>query len=411
MQRLIIFLLFITICTQAQEVGYTEIDKLTYGLYEKSDWNQLAKTGELYSQSADYYLFNVRVGVAFLNLREYYKAEKYFAKAILNNSTDFALEYLYWTYINLGQINRAKEIHAKLSDEARNKIPNEKKWIESAYAEGGVKFSNNTLKGNLAYGSVTTNHRINDKLTFVHGFGYINQNSKNDKVSQLQYNIFPSYYLKNGYTLNAGFMYAYNKVVGDNRIDSKTEQGATVNNHTDADIYNTAYHASVSKQYRRLYSELYGFYLQQNFKGTHNNIYDTGTDEFTAKTYIFGVNISYVMPVLQNRFTIGSMLFSASDSDTKNLFVSPYLSVKITDKLWMKTIYYPVNKTLFADKDAGIFFTNNNLKTDRLATILTWNLSNKWQLVGTYSHEKIISDLPNLNHKLNSCFLGINYKF
>ncbi len=411
MQRLIFFLFFITTCTQAQEVGYAEIDKLTYNLYEKSDWNQLAQTGELYSQSADYYLFNVRVGVAFFNLKDYYKAEKYFAKAINNNSTDFALEYLYWTYINLGQINRAKEIHEKLSDEARNKISNENKWIESAYAEGGVKFSNNTLKGDLEYGSVTTSHRINNKLTFVHGFGYINQISKNDKVSQLQYNVFPSYYLKNGYTVNVGFMYAYNNFVGDNRIPSKTNINETVNNHTDADIYNTAYHASVSKQYKRLFTELNGFYLKQNFKGMHGNIYESGSDNQLSYTYVFGLNMAYALAILKERIAAGAWFFSAIDSDTKNLFVSPYILVKITDKLWMKTIYYPVNKTLFADKDAGIFFTNNNIKTDRLATTLTWNMSNKWQLVGTYSNEKIINDLPNLNHDLNSYFLGINYKF
>ena len=412
MQRLVCLFLLLTTGLYAQEFTFNQVETQSLVLYEKSDWNGLISWEQtLKNQNIDYYHYNVRLGVAYFKVKDYYGAEKYFNKSIQNNSTDFALEYLYWTYINLGQINRAKEIHIQLSDEVRKKILNENKYIESVYLEGGVKFSNNYLKGNLEYASVSIAHRVNHQFTFVSGAGAILQKSLHDKVDQYQYNIFPSYYLKNGYTVNAGFMYAYNKFIGDHRIPSKTNINETVNNHTDAKINNMAYHIAVSKQYKRLYSELYGFYLQQNFKGTHTNIYEAGKDEFSAKTYILGVNISYVLPVLQNRFALGSMIFSASDSNTKNMFLAPYFSVRISPDIFMKTIYYPVNKTLFVDKEAGIFFTNNNLQIDRIASIWTWSISKKWQLVGTYSYENIISDLPHLSHHLNSCFAGVNYTF
>lgn len=410
MQRLIYLFLLFSIGIEAQEITFNQIEAQSLKLYEKSDWNGLILLDQsIQNQGVDYYYYNVRIGVAYFSLKDYYGAEKYFTKALNNNTTDFVLEYLYWTYINLGQINQAKEIHEKLSDEVRKKIPNGVKFIESVYLEGGVKFSNNKLRGNLEYASISIAHRVNHKLTFVSGVGAIIQKSKNESVDQLQYNIFPSYYLKNGYSVNAGFMYAYNKFIRDSRIDSKTVIGQTVNNHTDANINNLAYHASVSKQHKRLYAELYGYYLTQSLKGKRTNIYESTTDKISSYTYILGANLCYTLPVLNNRFSIGSWIFTANDSDTNNFLLSPYIVAKVTPDVWIKMTYYDVKKTLFVDKDAGIFFTNNHLNIQRVATTATWALSKKWQIVGTYSHENIKGDFANPDLNLNSYFVGVNY--
>lgn len=403
MQRLVYLLFFASLYINAQELSYVEIDKRSFDLYQNSDWNNLTLLAEHYSKSADYYYFNVRVGVAYYNLKDYYNAEKYFSKAVNNNSTDFALLYLYWSYLNLGQIDQAEETYKMLSKEEQTKIHKEKKWIESVYLEGGEKFSNRSSKGNLGYFSINTFHRLSDKISLYDGISTIDQVNEKGEISQFQLNIFPSFYLNKGFTLNTGLLYAKNKGV----LEYTYNTNALTEN---LDINNFAFYAGISKQSRRFFAELYGYYISQNINASgyyQNQAYSIITN---SNTKIVGINLAYVLPLFKNKITIGSMLFSASDLDTNNLLYNPYAILSISSKVWVKASYYPVKETFYVDKSAGIFFTNNDLKMERLAYSFSYNASNHWQFIGTYSKENINEITSQINYNLNSFFLGINYK-
>lgn len=402
MQRLVYLLFFTSLYISAQEMSYVDIDKRSFDLYQNSDWNNLVLLAEQYSKSADYYYFNVRVGVAYYNLKDYYKAEKYFSKAVDNNSTDFALLYLYWSYLYLGQPDRAEETYTMLSKEEQTKIHKEKNWIESVYLEGGEKFSNRSSKGNLGYFSINTFHRLTDKISLYDGISTIDQVNEKGKISQFQLNIFPSFYLNKGFTLNTGLLYAKNKGTTENTVNT-TVTTANLN------INNFAFYAGISKQYRRFYAELYGYYITQNLISSQNQG-QTNKTITNSDTKIAGLNLAYVLPLFKNKITIGSMLFSASDLETNNFLYNPYAIISISPKVWIKASYYPIKETFYVDKSAGIFFTNNDLDMDRIAYSFSYNVSNHWQFIGTYSKENINEITSLVNYNLNSFFLGINYK-
>lgn len=403
MQRIICILFFFSFYSNAQEISYGEIDQQSFDLYQKSDWKGLALMASKHSKSSDYYYFNVRVGIAYFNLKDYYQAEKYFTKAVNSNATDFALLYLYWSYLNMGQIDRAEEIFKLLSIEEQDKIQKENNWIESIYIEGGQKKSNSTAKGNLNYLSLNTYHRLSDKISLSNGISTIDQTNQQGEISQFQLSTFPSFYIKNGWSINTGFLYAKNSGSSVNTINSITST-------TYLDINNFGYYGGISKQFRRINAELYGYYITQNLNTSGRYQGQYLETQINGDTKIAGLNLAYVLPVFRNKLTIGSMFFSASDDYISSFLYNPYAFVSFSPKIWLKTSYYPIKETFFVDKSAGIFFTNNNVDMDRLAFSLSYNPSKHWQFIGTYSKENIKEISPEINYDLNSIFLGINYK-
>ena len=387
----------------AQEINYAEIDKNSFDLYQKADWENLTLFAEKQSKSVDYYYFNIRVGIAYYNLKEYYKAEKYFSKAVHNYSNDFALVYLYWSYLYMGQTDKAQETYEKLSTEEQNKIQKEKNWIESIYVEGGLKFSDSYLKGDLSYLSLHTFHKLSDKVSLYDGISKINQENEFEKNSQFQLNLFPSFYLNKWISLNTGLVYAKTKSNYETSYDTYTST-------TNLDINNFAFYAGISKQYRRVYAELYGYYISQNLTANENSLGQILTTKTSGNTKIAGINLAYLLPLIKNKITIGSMLYSASDSATNNVLLSPYTLLNISPKIWLKASYFSVKETYFVDKSSEIFYTNKNISLGRYAYNFGYNATTHWQFIGTYSLEKVQDSLILSNYNLYSYFLGINYK-
>lgn len=404
-------LLFVLIAfvINGQNLTFQEIDGQTYELYEKENWNALAQFGKDHKdQNIDYYLFNVRLGIANFELGRYYSASCYFNKALENNTTDLAGEYLYWCYINLGQTDRAKEYYQELSDEVKESVKNCNKVIASVYVEGGYKSSNNSRQDDLTYYSLSMGHRFTDRFSATSNFGMITQDSGWETNNQYNIGFTPSYYLGKGNTLSLGYTYVHNK----------NYQEGVINNppalprlwQADTGITSNVFIVSYSKQFYRFRIEAFGQQISQSTETSTRFVFGVNTTNSTFSNTILGLNGNYTFSLLNDGLTLGGSLATAFGS-SYGFFFSPMMSIKVTPKLFTKLTYYSVDQFLYLDRDAYILFANSNTKTSRLAAVLTYFIHPDWQIIGTYSNETVTNTDTTLNHKLNSFFLGVNYNF
>ena len=112
------FLIF-SICVAAQEKeSYIEIDKKTYSLYLQRNWKELIKAGKIsLKKGITFYYLQVRMGIAYYELKKYRKAVPYFEKARkINAKNELVNEYLYYSYIFSGRSFDAKKISGEFSE-------------------------------------------------------------------------------------------------------------------------------------------------------------------------------------------------------------------------------------------------------------------------------------------------------
>lgn len=96
----------------------------TYNQYLEKNWTELIHTGnEALEEGVDFYYLRIRMGIAYVNLKNYRKAIVNYKKAIEFVPSDpVAQEYLYYAYLYAGQKNTARLYAANLPVSLRKKI-------------------------------------------------------------------------------------------------------------------------------------------------------------------------------------------------------------------------------------------------------------------------------------------------
>jgi len=118
-------LLLISLSLKAQEnINYPALDRETYSQYLQKDWKGLLKTGKIsLKNNIKFYYLDVRMGIAFYELKKYRKAIPYLEKARKQNrSNELVTEYLYYAYLFSGRSNDARKLTKVLSSELKSKI-------------------------------------------------------------------------------------------------------------------------------------------------------------------------------------------------------------------------------------------------------------------------------------------------
>jgi len=177
------------------------------------------------------------------------KALIHFEHALkFDSQSEFAMEYLYYSYIYSGRETEAQLLSKKMSDTLKSKIKIPKNTIVSGvYAEGGYIISNNESKNqqidfdgianifgeaDLAkdkyFFNIGLQHHIGKKLSIYQFYNYmiINQTKimeslntiqhlDNYQIFQQEYYLSAAWYMKNGFKLTPAFHYS--------NMKSKTE--------------------------------------------------------------------------------------------------------------------------------------------------------------------------------------------
>lgn len=155
-----------------QTKGFAYYDELTYELYVKQQWTQLIETGKEANQSGfDYYYLNIRMGIAYFEKKQYFKAISCFKKAIDHNKSDLiAPEYLYLTYQLTNQELPAARLLKKYPAVQERMHQKPEKIFSGLFLEGTYKFHDLNYVSNLGLFNLGLRHRPFPWLSITHSY-------------------------------------------------------------------------------------------------------------------------------------------------------------------------------------------------------------------------------------------------
>ncbi|MCF6365583.1 MAG: hypothetical protein L3J35_05210 [Bacteroidales bacterium] len=252
---IILLLIFFSSYGTAQEIiNYPETDKKTYNQYLNKDWAGLIKTGKKsLKYDIDFYYLQVRMGIAYYELKKYPKAVKYFENAYKQNKTDELIqEYLYFSYIFTGRYEDARVLGGTFKRELKKKlsISAEHPFISALYLDTKHDINEDykyipDLTESLSqkvitdqsYYNVSLEHLIGDKITVFHGYSnigitniiYDNNISLppvyEEKIRQNEYYVSIKAQIAKGLNLSGGLHYLNTNYFAPNPLSSGRMRG------------------------------------------------------------------------------------------------------------------------------------------------------------------------------------------
>lgn len=445
--------LLLTIHLLAQD-SYQQVDSKSYQLYLDENWEDLAAYGNDASQNGfDYYYLNVRTGRAFFELKDFENAKNYFEKALKNNSAStFAKEYLFWSYYNLEQTNKAQEVFRSLPDSIQKRMDYKSaRIIDYVYAEGGIKMANNKeTAGDLLYGRFGLNHHLSGRFNVYHEYSYMQQKAIWGDMKQHQYALIPSFQLNKGWTISTPFNYSnyksnldydetfsyvtrnsYNSDTGRFDIDTTTTQnylfkGTYQQNALLSQI-------NINKQINNFsftpHVSLYQVWSNPNYQKTINTTKDvrvikvmfpppffysknqTERTDYNKKTtyqqWQYGFDLNYT---IQKVITIGADINFIYHSDYSKWNIIPYMRANISDGFSL--FAYFVKKGNYAlSMFSGTQFLNTfDAINNKISITGEFKLAKKVGLFTTYQYESITDNLSLRDYQFNSLFIGLKIR-
>lgn len=422
---IVVFLFLCGLSTKAQKISdFKTIDSLSYYLYSNAKWQELSELN--YTQEIDYHYLNLRIGIAFYQLKKYHRAEKYLLKAYLQNkSSEIAASYLYSSSIQTGSLFLTAETHdAVIGDSIKFT-----KIISTATFNIGTKLSaNKDIAGNINFFSIGLGHLPSKKLALYQSFTVQNQqNNIWGNFTQLQYYLGGSIKLGNKWNINIGshlhqykanidFKYNTSKTTviqpkfqGDFRTDS-----VYIKNH----LLKGNYEQQGSLLYLGL-TKVTGAlkflpFLEVNLEQSTSNITEmewteikirktsptpppidfTKNKDTTFKKveyptnqtqFIIGSSIQYTMPFAHEKLTVGLTFYQALNGKHKTI-ISPFTKIKF-GKSSLFASYLQKNNIAIAE-NYGSFLQNSydnihhqiNLQFNQpLSPITSLNLSYQYE--------------------------------
>lgn len=220
MYKFLIFILFATFLLSsnfvvyAQQPDYKQVDEKTYQQFMAGEWQNLADYGEnAYEEGLDYFYLNLRVGIAFYQLRNYEKALDFLKRAYEQNPDDpYLQDYYYGALAQTGQEYEMGNLWEK--SDALKAYPSPTRFMESFSFEGGVKnstYSNDSI-GALGFFGIAFRHGLSKNVKVFHSYSFLQQQNYWGQYRQHQYFVAPQFYLGKGLTLTPAFQFVLTDV-------------------------------------------------------------------------------------------------------------------------------------------------------------------------------------------------------
>lgn len=183
------------------------VEAQSYSLYTQKNWDELIRFGNTALRKGfDYYYLRYRLGVAYYMKKKYRNAAIHFEKATIFNSTDEAMEYLYYSYLYSAQYERARWLSKSFSPAATTYIGSDKfKSFSFATLEAGVGITDSTEQfDNYYYLQAGAGFYVNKRFSMYNAFSYFTQQDFRGITNQYQYYINTTVPLKKGWSLSFG---------------------------------------------------------------------------------------------------------------------------------------------------------------------------------------------------------------
>lgn len=446
--RLVMLFITFNLISYAQ-LNFYKVDSISYELYKNNKWKELVVFGDQISQTSfDYYLLNLRVGIANYNIKKFNNAISFFKKANTNNSaTSLPKEYLYWSYWYLKNNKKANYYYNQLDKTTRQKINKiqmpKKKLVDFIYLEGGINFqedSSNSI-GNVTYLNIGVSANISSNLSFYQAYYYQKQ-ALSGRIYQMhryyakpkfKYKNFDIYlmfnYLQNNTDINSLANYSQvsteeNVLLNDglyyDRIKTINQQNLTLGTNVISEQY---YNIHILKLYSKFKVGVFGGVTITNnstnvaneingienvvliYEGNEvfNNDLNKNVTNTTETIYNYGVDFGID---ITNKIGFASEInvINASSISTLNYVITT--TYKLNDKFNFMMNYISKNKLPFYYYDAA-YLINNKRKTQRLGFVSDIKLTKKLNLFFVYQHDIVTDDYLNKYINSNTLITGL----
>lgn len=375
----VIFLLVLSIAGRAQTMSQADIEQQSYAMYMLGEWDSVITiVNQAHEQGINYYYLEARIGYAYMNKKNYRKAEKAFVKALeYNSSSDFAQENLYYSILYGGDIDAARKVYAQLLPIVQDKIKLKKvRALDYANIEGGNKASTDDPPiGNIMYGGIGLSHKLGYSLSLYHNFSYLKQDKYNSTLTQTGYSIIPKFQFGRTFSTTVAFHYI----------------GATF---ADSSYTDWAMAATLKKRVGKLdiiplqvaYSSL-NSELQMQL-GAALGWYPMGNPNLsTLTTFNYHFVPSRKYPVVKQSVT-----------------------AKVLKYLWLTGEFvYDDEVVRFFGETPLTVNNSTDLNNYQFSLIGTIPFSQKFSLYGIFMHENKDLSNTNLQYKFNSIIIGLKY--
>jgi len=442
---------------KSQTVDYKYVDSLTYSYYLLGEWQNLETAGIMASkQKHDSYYLNIRTALAAFNLGNYITAEKYFKKAIKNDDNDFAKEYLFWTYYNLGDNFSANDIFKKLPETAKFKSGyNNSKFLDFAYIEAGRKFSNqpDSIIGNVNYFNFGMNHYLTPNIKMYEAYTFLSQNQNWGNYTQNEGYINLTFNLHHKLNLDLATHFASYK--SDINFKQNINQYITNTLYTDSGIYTLdttktgysltkgSFNQTFLVAYIGLNKTIGRFKISASFNAsfennlpninytyTENQLIYLSTGDYPISYYNINLNnnsidnlpypnlnlqgglkISYFPKILKDGLETGIKLYGIMNQTGKYFTPVPYVNLNYKNKYFLNSDFMQKGSYPLSDNAASTLLNNYNDLKMRYSFTAGYKLNEDASIYTTYLFENIYDNITLKEYKLNSLILGIKLNF
>ncbi|MDB5225934.1 MAG: hypothetical protein JWN78_127 [Bacteroidota bacterium] len=456
MFKLKLFLVLMIVCSGYPlfaQMDFEQADSTTYRQYLDHQWKPLIKFGKKAKKAGfDNYYLNMRIGIAYYNKLQYYKAANYFKMALKNDpGSDDAKEYLFWSQLLSNDERAADDTYRTISDSTQKRIKYKiKRPLESIYVEGGVKISNNTkIANHMGYMQLGVNEKYSSVFSLYHAYTFQAQKQVWGHYMQHQYYIAPSVKFKKNMTLNIGLHYAHYKGVMD-FSDAFTQHSRPPQNPGPTTVFSdtlSSHHVLKKGTYKEnllliqasLSKTIQGFtiaphagifldFIAPNYIDGHtdtlhidnhvgptitsssdvvpapvNNLLNTKETRYEA---LFGLGLSYNF----GRLTIGADVTAVISSRVKTAVVTPWFRALLCKRVGINAMYMYKGSYPLALFDGSQLY--NSLDKIKYKASLTGEFyaTKKITLYLTYQFEGIKDSFSNQDYQLHTLLIGLNFK-
>jgi hypothetical protein len=260
---ILVLILPINIALAQTKLSYPEVDKTSYELFLKGNWQELINYSELARQQGiDFFYLKARTGIAYYNMGKYRFASNWFLKAWeTDKSPEWLQEYLYYSLLYGGRAAEAYKFAGDFDTDMKEKLSYVNSGLTHSGLEVGYSFNPDFDKmttelhdqlpvaeeygeaffmKNYHFESIDLNHRVAPAISINHNLTYIGINREQNvdwvtnyrftsKTSQFQYFLNPQivlgrrWYVSPSMNLIWGdFSYASGGYRGNSRIFTNT---------------------------------------------------------------------------------------------------------------------------------------------------------------------------------------------